>query len=157
MQHDIQLRDVVEADLPIFFEQQRDPEANAMAAFPARERDDFVAHWARILKDESIAKKTILFDGQVAGNVVSFDHDGQREVGYWLGKDFWGRGIATRALSRFLGCEPIRPLCARVARHNVASIRVLEKCGFRVCVKQWILDADLRSTMVEEVILVLTK
>jgi RimJ/RimL family protein N-acetyltransferase len=129
---DVTLRDVTESDLPMFFEHQLDPEANRMAAFPARDRSAFMAHWTRILGDDTITKKTVLFDGQVAGNVVSFEQDGQREVGYWIGRRFWGRGVATAALSAFLDLLKTRPLYARVAKHNVASIRVLEKCGFEV-------------------------
>jgi RimJ/RimL family protein N-acetyltransferase len=126
----VHLRDVTEGDLPIFFEQQRDPEATAMADFPARDRDAFMAHWAKILADPTLIKQTILFDGQVAGNVVSWEQSGERLVGYWLGRDFWGKGIATQALAAFLGHVTTRPLVAHVVKHNVASIRVLEKCGF---------------------------
>jgi RimJ/RimL family protein N-acetyltransferase len=130
MTNDISLREVQESDLPIFFEYQRDPLANQMAAFPARDRDAFMAHWAKIMKDESVILKTILFDGQVAGNVLSFEMSGEREVGYWLGQEFWGKGIATRALSEFLTQIQVRPLYAHIAKHNVASRRVLEKCKF---------------------------
>ena len=126
------LRDVTEGDLPVFFEHQLDPEANRMAAFPARDRSAFMAHWTRILGDETITKKTVLLDGQVAGSVVSFEQDGNLEVGYWIGRRYWGRGVATAALSAFLGLVRARPLYARVAKHNVASIRVLEKCGFEI-------------------------
>ena len=128
----IQLRNVQESDLSIFFEQQRDPLANQMAAFPARDKDAFMAHWAKIMKDETIILQTILFKGQVAGNLVSFELSGQREVGYWLGREFWGKGIATRALSEFLKQVKERPLYAHVARHNIASLRVLEKYGFTI-------------------------
>lgn len=128
----VSLRDVSASDLPIFFEHQHDPEANRMAAFPARDRDVFMAHWTRILGDDAITKKTVLFDGQVAGNVVSFEQNGQREIGYWIGRRFWGKGVATAALSAFLDLIETRPLYARVAKHNVASIRVLEKCGFEI-------------------------
>ena len=124
----VSLREVTEKDLPAFFEHQLDPEAVRMSAFPPRDRDAFVAHWTRILGDESIVKKTVLVDGRVAGNVVSFEAEG--EVGYWLGRDFWGKGVAREALSRFLAVEGTRRLRARVATGNVASIRVLEKCGF---------------------------
>ncbi len=127
------LRDVDESDLPILFVHQRDPEANRMAAFPPRDREAFLAHWGKILRDETVIKKTIVVDGQVAGNVVSFESSGQRLVGYWIGKEFWDKGIATRALVAFLGYEKARPLHARVAKHNIGSIRVLEKCGFIVC------------------------
>jgi RimJ/RimL family protein N-acetyltransferase len=130
---DVLLRDVAEGDLPVFFEHQRDPEASRLAAFPPRDRDAFEAHWTKILDDESITKKTVLFDGHVAGNVVSFENCGEREVGYWIGREYWGKGLATEALSQFLGhMEVRRPLYAGVAKHNVASIRVLQKCGFTV-------------------------
>jgi RimJ/RimL family protein N-acetyltransferase/quercetin dioxygenase-like cupin family protein len=123
---------VEESDLPVFFEHQLDPEATRMAGFPSRDRESFMAHWNRILEDESVVKKTILFDGAIAGNVVSFLQAGEREVGYWIDREFWGRGVATRALAEFLNVEARRPLYASAARHNVASIRVLEKCGFRI-------------------------
>ena len=128
----ILLRDVIASDLPIFFEQQFDPIANQMAAFPARDRDAFMAHWAKILADDKNILKTILYGDQVAGNIVSWEHDGEREVGYWLGRAFWGKGIATQALALFLQQVTMRPLVAYVAKHNLASIRVLEKCGFTI-------------------------
>jgi RimJ/RimL family protein N-acetyltransferase len=130
--HDIVLRAVTESDIPIFYEHQLDPEATRMAGFPPRERDAFSAHWSRILADDSVVTRTIVVDGQVAGNVVSFVQDGQREVGYWLGREHWGRGVATRALALFLGQILTRPLYAWIATENVASRRVLEKCGFAV-------------------------
>jgi RimJ/RimL family protein N-acetyltransferase len=130
MADDILLRDVIESDLPIFYEQQLDPDATAMAAFPARDREPFMAHWEKIMADESVILKTILFDTHVAGNIVCWEQDGEREVGYWVGKEFWGKGIATKALTEFLNEVKIRPLVAHVAKHNVASRRVLEKCGF---------------------------
>jgi RimJ/RimL family protein N-acetyltransferase len=130
---DVLLRAVAEGDLPIFFEHQRDPEANRMAAFAARERDAFMAHWSKILVDESNETRAVVVDGVVAGNVVSWEEDsGRRVVGYWIGREFWGRGIATRALAAFLDELTTRPLYAHVAVHNVASIRVLEKCGFTI-------------------------
>lgn len=130
MTSDVLIRDVTESDLPIFFEQQLDPDATEMAAFPAREREAFMAHWARIMADDSVMLKTILFEGQVAGNILSFVQSGEREVGYWIGKEYWSKGIATRALAAFLDHVQTRPLYAHVAKHNIGSRRVLEKCGF---------------------------
>ena len=130
---DIRLRDVIEADLPIFYEHQLDPVATRMAAFPSRTRRGFMRHWRDILADETITKQTILVDGEVAGNVVGYIQGGQRTIGYWLGRAYWGRGVATAALIDFLVYETTRPLFAHVAKHNVASRRVLEKCGFSVC------------------------
>ena len=88
MTNNVLLRDVIESDLHIFFEQQLDPVATQMAAFPARDREAFMAHWTKILADETNILKTILFDGQVAGNIVSWLHSGEREVGYWLGREY---------------------------------------------------------------------
>lgn len=109
-----------------------DPVANQMAAFPARDRNAFTAHWTKILGDETVIIKTIVFDGHVAGNVVSWEQSGERLVGFWIGREYWGKGVATKALSGFLGHVKARPLHAYVAKRNIASLRVLEKCGFTV-------------------------
>ena len=126
------LRDVIEDDLPVFFEHQRDPEAVEMAAFPSRDRDAFFEHWHRIMGDDELVVKTIVSDGEVAGNVLSFEREGKRLVGYWLGREYWGRGLATRALAELVEELAVRPLYAEVATTNIGSIRVLEKCGFTV-------------------------
>lgn len=126
------LREVADADLPVLFEHQRDPEANRMAALPARDRAAFDAQWREILGDPAVLIRTVELDGDVAGNVLSFDAGGERLVGYWLGREHWGRGIATRALAAFLELERTRPLRAHVADANAGSRRVLEKCGFVV-------------------------
>ncbi|HZR39001.1 MAG TPA: GNAT family N-acetyltransferase [Ktedonobacteraceae bacterium] len=135
---DVVLRDVIESDLPIFFEQQLDPDANYMAAFTSRDpadRDAFMAHWKRILGDETTINKTILFNGQVAGSVASYEDEefGKPEVTYWIGKNYWGKGIATRALLALLDYIKERPLYARAVKDNISSLRVLEKCGFAIC------------------------
>ena len=132
----VKLRDVVESDLPVFFEHQRDPVATEMAAFPSRDRKTFMKHWARLLDDDEIVARTILFDGEVAGNIVSAVYSDNREVGYWLGRNFWGNGVATCALATLLHEVTTRPLYAHVSRANPASIRVLEKNGFRTAREQ---------------------
>ena len=124
------LREVVEADLPVFYEHQRDREAAAMAAFPPRERDAFMAHWAKTLANDSALTWTVVSDGAVAGNIGCWEDDGRRLVGYWIGREFWGRGLATEALAELVGIVDARPLHAEVVNTNVASVRVLEKCGF---------------------------
>lgn len=117
-------------DIGVFFEHQRDPDATAMAAFPARERDAHTAHWEKVLGDPANLARTIVAEGEVAGNVGSWNGEGHREVGYWIAKECWGKGIATEALRQFLRVEQTRPLQAWVAVGNPASARVLEKCGF---------------------------
>lgn len=129
------LREVFDDDLPIFFEQQLDPDANWMAAFTSKDptdREAFMAKWARIRADESTLNYTIVYDGKVAGAVSSYVLDGKPEVTYWLGREFWGQGIATQALAEFLKLQTARPIYARAAKDNPASLRVLEKCGFKI-------------------------
>ena len=128
----VYLREVEENDLPDFFAHQQDPAANQMAAFPARERKAFLVHWQKILADDGVMKRTIIHDTEIAGNVVCFEESGKLMIGYWLGRRFWGKGIASRAVSEFVSLISARPLHAYVAKNNVASIRVLEKCGFQV-------------------------
>lgn len=129
----MRLRDVVEEDLEIFFEQHRDAAAVAMAQFPSRPRDAFLLRWWDTLGDDAIGKKTIEDeDENVAGYVASWSDDQDRRlVAYWLGSTFWGRGLATAALAEFVAHhETSRPLHAFVAVANTRSRRVLEKCGF---------------------------
>jgi RimJ/RimL family protein N-acetyltransferase len=147
---DVLLREVTEDDLPVLFEHQREPEANRMAAFAARNREAFMAHWTKILADEDVTTKTIVVDGEVAGNVGSWGPPEERLVGYWIGREHWGKGVATAALSAFLGEERRRPLYAHVAEHNVASRRVLEKCGFVVVGRDTVTD---EAGEIEELIL----
>jgi len=136
MDRDFSLRDVLEADLPIFFAYQLDPDAQAMAAFTSKDpanREAFLAHWHQILADPSTINRTIVVDGQVAGSVSSYQDDGHPEVTYWLGKHYWGKGLASRALTEFLAhANPTRPIYARAAKDNIGSLRVLEKCGFKI-------------------------
>ena len=126
------LRDVVETDLPIFYEQQLDPTSTRMAAFPPREEwSVFLAHWkTKVLADPANCAQTIVWNERVAGYIASWSQEERRLIAYWIGREYWGRGIATAALAEFLGYERARPLHAFVAAHNVGSIRVLEKCGF---------------------------
>jgi phosphoribosylglycinamide formyltransferase-1 len=133
---EVVLRDVVEDDLSFFFDFQLDPDASYMAAFTHKDptdREAFTAHWNKILADPTTINKTIVCDGQVVGSVASFEESAKLEVTYWIGKAYWGKGIATRALTAFLvKVDTRRPIYARVAKDNLASRRVLEKCGFVV-------------------------
>ncbi|MFN2442175.1 MAG: GNAT family N-acetyltransferase [Thermoanaerobaculia bacterium] len=124
------LRETEVTDLPIFLEQQLDPEAARMASLLPRDRDAFMAHWGNIFGDEGVVTRTALLEAEVAGYVVCYEKEGQHLLGYWIGREFWGRGVATQAVAGFLGFVKVRPLRAFVAEQNRASIRVLEKSGF---------------------------
>jgi RimJ/RimL family protein N-acetyltransferase len=153
MMRDISLREVRDSDLPILFEQQLDPDATRMAAFPSRDHDAFMAHWAKIRADGTTVLRAITCGGEVAGSIVCWEHSGRHHVGYWLGKAYWGKGIASAALAQLLAVVRVRPLHAHVARHNAASIRVLQKCGFTICAEGRFAAAD--GAEGQELILVL--
>lgn len=149
------LREVIPADLPLFFAYQQDDVANHMAAFTVRDSADWnacLARWDRILSDATTINRTILYHGKVIGHVASFEQMGQREITYWLDRAYWGQGLATQALAKFLRHFPERPLFARAAKDNTASLRVLAKCGF-VIVGEDSGFANARGREVEESIL----
>ncbi len=129
-----------------------------MAAFVSRDpadRDVFFAHWRRILSDPTVTMKVIAWEGRVCGIVGSYLLDGKPQVTYWIGREFWGKGIATRGLTKFLATFGTHPLYASAARDNVASIRVLEKCGFVRCGSGRAF-AEARGEEIEEVFFELT-
>jgi RimJ/RimL family protein N-acetyltransferase len=149
------LREVRDEDLPVLFEQWADPVAAHMAAFTApdhMDRDAFDRRWSRLRADETVIAKAIVVDGEVVGTIGSWGDPGEREITYWIGRSYWGKGIATAALAGFLAVERSRPLQARVAYDNVASRRVLEKCGFRVIASDRGV-AGARSAEIEELVL----
>jgi RimJ/RimL family protein N-acetyltransferase len=131
---EVELRAVRSSDIRIFFDQQLDETANRMAGFAMddpRDERAHSSHWTKVLADASNRTQTILWRGQVVGHIARFDLLGKPSVAYWIGKEFWGRGIATEAMRQFLRALPERPLFARVASDNRGSIRVLEKSGFQ--------------------------
>ena len=155
----ITLREVLPSDLPIFFEYNRDPVAVRMAAFTSKDPDDrsaFDAHWARIMARDDVLNRAIEVDGRVAGSVASFVMEGETEVTYWLGREYWGRGIATAALDEFLKLQTIRPIYARAAKDNIGSLRVLQKCGFAI-IGEDRGYANGRGEEIEEYVLALTE
>ena len=149
------LREIRDEDLPLLFEQWADPVAAHMAAFTApdhMDRDAFERRWSRLRADDTVLNRVIVVDDDVAGTIVSWGDSGKREVTYWIGRSYWGKGVATEALHAFLAVERSRPLHARLASDNVASRRVLEKCGFRVIAAERGF-AEARSAEIEELVL----
>jgi len=132
MSDDVRLRDVVEADLEVFLAQEHDPEAQRRSRFPARPRERFLDHWrTRILADPDAFVQTIMVGSAVAGNLLAWWEEDRRFIGYWMGREFWGRGIGTQALGLFLSQEKTRPLYADPYHGNTASVRLLERLGFQ--------------------------
>ncbi|MEV6965354.1 GNAT family N-acetyltransferase [Hamadaea sp. NPDC051192] len=129
---DVRLRAVTEADLPVFFEWQRDPEAVRLSKIPGREWEEFRTHWrTKVLPNPEGLLRAITADGVLAGNIVSFPFRERRCVGYWLGRDFWGKGVGTTALRQFLAdVDQSRPLYIETDEGNAGSLHMAEKCGF---------------------------
>jgi RimJ/RimL family protein N-acetyltransferase len=149
------LRELRDEDLAVLFEQWADPVAVHMAAFTAPDHMDRVAferRWSRPRADETVINRAIVVDGEVAGTIGSWGDPDEGEVTYWIGRSYWGKGIVTCALKVFLTVDPSRPLHARVASDNVASRRVLVKCGFRVIATERGF-AEARSGEIEELVL----
>ncbi|TFI19745.1 GNAT family N-acetyltransferase [Streptomyces sp. 4R-3d] len=138
MSNQVRLRDVGLADLEEFFAQEQDPEAVQRSNFPPREREAFMAHWTtKVLGDSTVFVQAVTVDGELAGNVVAWWGEGRRFIGYWLGRQYWGRGIGTQALALFLEREKARPLHADPFIGNTGSVRLLEKHGFRRTETVW--------------------
>jgi len=131
MTQNVTLRVLYESDLPVFFEHQNDKGAEEMVGLPLRERDDFIDHWQKVMANPSIILRTILYENEIAGYLCSFIKEAdEREVGYQLGRAYWGKGIATQALQLFLPLIPYRPLYGVTPAHNIGSQKVLTRCGF---------------------------
>jgi RimJ/RimL family protein N-acetyltransferase len=131
---DIALRPIADGDLDALFEQSRDPEGVWMAAFTPEDPEDrnaFDAHMARVRSAPDITMRAVICDGHLAGSIASFPAEGRTEVTYWIDRAAWGQGIATRALALLLELVTARPVYARAASDNAASLRVLHKCGFK--------------------------
>jgi len=131
MGDEVRLRDVEQDDLEVFLEHEHDPEAVRRSKFPPRDRQAFLTHWTtKVLGDPTVLVQTVTVDGAPAGNIVSWWDQDRRYVGYWFGRPFWGRGIATKALALFLQQEQTRPLYADPYTGNIGSVRLLELFGF---------------------------
>lgn len=129
----ITLREVRDSDLNTFWDHLSDPAAQHVAAFTGKyhyDRGHFDDHWARIRAAPDVVMRTVLADGEVAGHVAVYGPEDGREVTYWIGREHWGRGIATAALAALIEIVGTRPVYAHAVADNTGSIRVLEKCGF---------------------------
>jgi RimJ/RimL family protein N-acetyltransferase len=124
------LRPVLATDMDALFDHQADPDAAAKIPSVPRGRDSFDRHWQKVRADPANWLRTIVWRGEIVGSVVSFERDGQREVGWQVGRAFWGRGIAKRAVALFVAEFAQRPLVARVWQGNPASRKVAEHAGF---------------------------
>lgn len=130
---DIKLRPTEISDLDFLFQFQLDKEGGYLAAFMPKDPTDKSAYLnkhMKLLDDPTVINQTIIFDNIIVGSIAKFVMEGDTEITYWIDRNFWGRGIATKALNEFLAIETTRPIFGRVAFDNFGSQKVLERCGF---------------------------
>ena len=92
----------------------------------------------RAISEQPAMKFCIEVDGTAVGGIGVHSgldvHRHTATVGYWLGEEFWGRGIMTEAVTAVTDFSfdsfPLRRICAEVFANNPVSARVLEKAGF---------------------------
>ena len=130
---EVRLRDVREDDLETLFAMQAETGWTEMAGIARRDRDAFFAHRTETAGKPELIRRAIEADGELAGEALSFLlDDGRRVIGYGVLKRFWGRGVASAAVTLLLGEVAERPLWATVLPANGGSRRVLERNGFTV-------------------------
>jgi RimJ/RimL family protein N-acetyltransferase len=124
---------------------------NLRDRFPHPYTEDDAYEWLAVaLKQDPETNFAIAVDGELVGTIgleVGDDvYSHSAEIGYWLGEDYWGRGIATEAVRAltdwaFTSLGLLR-VYALVFESNPASVRVLEKAGFA-------LEGRMRSAVVK--------
>ena len=137
------LRPWLEEDAPALFKYASDPEVGPRAGWPphrsldeSREviRTVFSGEgmWAVVLKETG---EPIGCAGYLPASLSNLEiSEGQCEVGYWIARPYWGRGICTEALRLIVRyCfeeKGFSVLWGDYFPENPASGRVMEKCGF---------------------------
>lgn len=153
----VQLTKTEKEDLETLFLFQCDKDANWMAAFTSENPKDeklYLEKWGKIVENPEIRMQTIRLESVIVGSVVHFDVMEETNVSYWIERKFWGKGIATHALAKFVKDSIKRPLFARVAWDNYGSQKVLEKCGFKSIGKERGY-ANARKMEIEELVYLL--
>jgi RimJ/RimL family protein N-acetyltransferase len=129
-----------------------------------RSRDEAVVFAVQLRGDLDSGSDDTLRPGELVGAVgLELDQENrQAELGYWIGKPYWGRGLATEAARAVLryGFEDLRlnRVHANHFLHNASSGRVLEKIGMvregcrREHVRKWgrFLDVVLYGVLADE-------
>ncbi|KAA9089280.1 GNAT family N-acetyltransferase [Microbacterium radiodurans] len=153
----VDLRPFDDDDADAVFEMMSDPDAAAQAAFTADDpgdRDAFDVWLERHRADDRVRMFVVTEDGGFAGTAAAFTVDDDREVTFWIARHARGRGVASAALRLLIAREAERPLYARVAADNAASLAVLQANGFSE-IERARSFAPARGTEIDEVILVL--
>ncbi|MCB0697310.1 MAG: GNAT family N-acetyltransferase [Chitinophagaceae bacterium] len=120
-------------DLETLFIFQTDETSNYVAAFNTPDPADkqaYMEKWRKIVANSTINMKTIFVDDVPVGSVAHFEIEDETNVSYWIDRQHWGKGIATKALQQLLATTDKKILYARIAYDNTGSQKVLERNGF---------------------------
>jgi RimJ/RimL family protein N-acetyltransferase len=113
--------------------------AKMVASFPHPYPEGLAESWIGTHDTLRAARKGYPFaievDGEVVGSIgVEDTGNGDFELGYWLGRAYWNKGLATEAATAVLrfafGWRALPYLRSRFITENRASARVLDKAGF---------------------------
>jgi len=138
---DVVLRELMDFDIPKLAEYANNKKVfnNLRDAFPhPYSLEDAQRFKAMIDRQDQKTIFAIEYRGEYAGNIgLHLATDVYRksaEIGYFIGEPFWNRGITTRAVHLitewgFNNLDIVR-IFTGVFAFNMASQRVLEKCGF---------------------------
>ena len=156
---DLLLRKTVITDLEIFYLFQCDEKAIQLAAFTPKDphnKEAYLDKYSKLLIDPTINMQTILWQQSIAGSVSKYEMEGDAEITYWIDRRWWGKGIASAALKKFLTMESARPIFGKTAWDNIGSQKVLEHNGFKLIGKDRGF-ANARKMEIEEFIFKLEK
>ena len=92
-------------------------------------------YWLDSVKKNELRLSIRLNDALIGGIGLTHGDDDYCELGYWLGREYWGRGYATEASNSLLNYvrenTSLRKFRANVYKENIASSKVLQKLGFK--------------------------
>lgn len=141
----VYLRELNESDIPAWFERATDVESADLAGDPIPESIAMGAQWLQRHRDRfkqrAAIRWAIVPRGQTdsvgtIGLIISEKERGLAELGFVVGRACWGKGIGTAAaqLVKRYAFESLGllELSAEVLQRNPASVRLLEKVGFRL-------------------------
>ena len=114
---------------------------NQRECFPSPYTIDLARNWIQFVRDnESTTRFVIANDKEAIGEigvVIQPDvHLYTAEIGFWIGEPYWGNGLMTQAVSWMVEyCFSelgLKRIFADVMEYNIASQKVLQKCGFEL-------------------------
>ena len=114
---------------------------NQRECFPSPYTIELARNWIQFVKDNESATRFVIANDKEAigeiGVVIQPDvHRYSAEIGFWIGEPYWGNGLMTKAVQWMVDyCFSelsLKRIFADVMEYNIASQKVLQKCGFEL-------------------------